>query len=49
MPIMLRPEGKPTKVAYKILGEPANLKDDKPAFSQKVIKRLQYENARKQR
>ena len=42
MPIMVRPKGKAKKIAYSILGTPANLKD-KPAFSIKAEKSLSYE------
>lgn len=43
MPTMLRPSGKAKKIAYRILGKPANLKR-KPKT--KVNKRLEYEDSR---
>lgn len=44
MPIMLRPKSKATKIAYKILGKPANLKPEKTSKVQQLIrKRLIFE------
>ena len=40
MPGMPRIPGKPTKIAYKILGVPANIKDHKSPNGKKVDARL---------
>lgn len=39
MPVMPRIKGKPKKIAYKILGVPQNIKNDKPDERQKRINR----------
>lgn len=46
MPAMPRIPGKPKKIAYKILGVPANIKDKKTVVSKKINKRLIYEDTR---
>lgn len=40
---MIRIKGKPTKIAYKILGVPANMKDDKTKREREVDQRLTAE------
>ena len=40
MAVMLRPNKKATKIAWSILGVPANIKYDKSAFSEKIEKQL---------
>jgi hypothetical protein len=41
MPAMLRPRGKASRIAYKILGVPINFRS-RPAFSRQAQKRLQF-------
>lgn len=40
MPAMIRSNKKARKIAWGILGVPANIKYDKSAFSEKIEKRL---------
>lgn len=39
MPAMVRPKGENAKIAYKILGVPANLDEKKPSKSQRYVNR----------
>lgn len=43
MAAMLRPKGKATRIAYKILGKPDNLKDNKTYKDSKIDRRLVFE------
>lgn len=43
MPTMIRIPGKPTKIAYKILGKPANIASKRDAVSEKINRRLIFE------
>lgn len=44
MPGMLRIKGKPTKIAYKVLGVPANMKEvKKTERDKKIEQRLTFE------
>lgn len=43
MPAMPRPSGKATKIAYKVLGTPPNLKQKKSKVQKKINKRLIFE------
>jgi len=43
MPAMLRIKGKATKIAYKILGKPENLKFKRTKDQQKVNRRLIFD------
>ena len=43
MPGMLRPKGKATNIAYKILGKPDNLKEDTSKRRRRINKRLNFE------
>jgi hypothetical protein len=45
MPAMVRIKGKPTKIAYKVLGTPSNIRQDKTSQSTKMKKQLEYEDA----
>jgi hypothetical protein len=49
MPVAPRIPGKATKIAYKILGMPENLKKGNNAFSEEVNKRLIYEETQRVR
>ncbi len=40
---MLRIRGKATKIAYKVLGKPANLKDNKTPKERQIDKRLVFD------
>jgi len=40
---MLRPKGKPTKIAFKILGKPENLKDKNNRKDRRIDNRLIFE------
>lgn len=40
---MIRVKGKATKIAYKILGKPENLKDTKTYRNSKTDRRLTFE------
>jgi hypothetical protein len=40
---MLRPKGKATKIAYKVLGKPANLKDNKTPKERQIDRRLVWD------
>lgn len=46
---MPRAKGKPTKIAYAILGKPANIAFDKSPHSAEVEKRLTFEQTSKVR
>jgi hypothetical protein len=43
MPAMPRIEGKARKIAYKVLGVPANMRDDEKEKDVKIRKRLTFE------
>jgi len=43
MPGMLRPKGKARRIAYKILGVPANLQSKRTPEEKKINRRLIYE------
>jgi hypothetical protein len=43
MPVMIRPEGKPKKIAYAILGTPANMAVKKTAKEKQVDKALLFQ------
>ena len=43
MPAMLRIKGKPTKIAFDILGKPENLKEHKSKKDRRINKRLTFE------
>jgi len=43
MPTMPRVKNKATKIAYKILGMPANIRYNKRPFDKKINKRLIFE------
>lgn len=43
MPTMVRPEGKPKKIAYEILGVPVNIKEDKVDLNRNVREKLLFE------
>lgn len=43
MPTMPRIKGKATKIAYKILGKPSNIKFSKRPFDKKINQRLIFE------
>lgn len=45
MPTMMRMPGKPKKIAYKILGVPANLEFKRDAIEKKINKRLIFEES----
>jgi len=48
MPTMIRPEGKPRRIMYKILGKPANL--TKPSREQRALnRRLWFEETQRAR
>jgi len=49
MPIMPRLKSKVTKIAYKILGTPANIRSDKSAFNKRVKRKLRYDESRRSR
>ena len=44
MPVMLRPSLKATKIAFKILGVPAPLRDAKTKDQKRRDKRLKFED-----
>jgi hypothetical protein len=46
---MARQPGKATKIAYKILGIPQNIQNDKSAFNKKVKRGLRFEETRRSR
>jgi hypothetical protein len=46
MPAMVRPKGRAKKIAYKILGVPANIKNQNNAAGKKGNVRLSYEETR---
>lgn len=43
MPIMIRWNKKADKIAYSLLGKPANMQDHKTAFQKKIDKQLVYQ------
>lgn len=43
MPAMIRPKGKPQKIAYKILGVPDTLQSKATKKERKINKRLVFE------
>lgn len=43
MPAMPRPNTKATKIAFKILGRPANLNSEQPPYLKKVNKKLLFD------
>lgn len=43
MPAMLRIRGKATKIAWKVLGKPQNLKDNKTPKDRWIDKRLVFD------
>ena len=45
MPTMIRIPGKAKKIAYKILGVPANIASKRDAVDQKINKRLIFEES----
>lgn len=49
MPLMPRQNTKARKIAYKIMGKPNNIKFQKPPWSQKVDRRLLFEDTSRQR
>lgn len=49
MPAMPRIMGKPTKIAYKILGEPLNLQRKRKPKENRVNKRLIFEETTRAR
>ena len=44
MPMMPRVKGKATKIAYKILGVPNNIKFRKRPYSDQIARRLLFED-----
>lgn len=49
MPSAPRPKGKGKKIAFSILGTPANLKKNSEAFPPEVSKRLLFEETQRVR
>lgn len=47
MPLMPRPKGKAMKIAYKILGEPANMKDGEKKHQSNADRIISYQNTQK--
>jgi len=45
MPTMIRISGKPTKIAYKILGIPANIAYKRDSVDKKINRRLVFEES----
>ncbi len=45
MPTMIRAPGKAKKIAYKILGVPANIESKRDALDSKINKRLIFEES----
>lgn len=43
MPCMLRPKGKATKIARKVMGKPVNLQDNKTSKDRWIDKRLVFD------
>lgn len=41
---MIRPNKKAEKIAFNILGTPANIKDRKSAFQKKIDNKVIYQN-----
>lgn len=48
MTVMVRPDGKAKKIAFKILGKPANMQKTSAA-RKKINKRLLYEDTKRSR
>jgi hypothetical protein len=46
MPCMIRPQGKAKKIAFKLLGVPANMTEKKSGKDSKVSARLVFEETR---
>jgi hypothetical protein len=44
---MPRMKGAGKKIAFKVLGTPANLKEKKSAFQKKIDEKLQYQNTQR--
>lgn len=44
MPIMIRPDGKAKKIAFAILGKPANLQDKRSSEQKLLDKKLLYQD-----
>ena len=49
MPIMIRPKGTPKKIAYKILGIPANMQNRHTKEQDAIKKRLLFEQTARAR
>jgi len=49
MPAMPRPFGKAAKIAYAILGKPANMQEDKRKDKDAIEKRLLFEETQRVR
>lgn len=49
MPGMIRPKGKAKKIAFKILGKPANMQEKPDKKKRKVNQRLLYEETQRVR
>jgi hypothetical protein len=49
MPVMPRPKGKATKIAYKILGKPLNMQKQNQIKDSKLQKRLLFEDTERVR
>lgn len=50
MPVMPRPKGKATKIAYKILGKPVNMqKQNQNNKNSEIEKRILFENTERVR
>lgn len=47
MPVMLRPKGLPEKIAFSILGVPANLRGGKSSKESKVDRAIAYQNTQR--
>lgn len=43
MPAAPRPKGKAKKIAFNILGKPANMQNDKTPYGKKVDRELTYQ------
>lgn len=43
MPVMLRPKGKATKIAFAILGKPANLKEGDKKYQSEADRIISYQ------
>lgn len=49
MPIMPRFKNKARKIAYKVMGVPNNIKFQKPPYTERVARRLLFEDTSRQR